>query len=326
MRRLRFFSMLVAAVAAHAVAAGAAAEPLHLETTPISLHDEDSSVDRVGSLTFLGGLRLSSSHQQFGGLSGLAVSPNGRRLTFVTDDGSWIRAVPTYDSQGRLIGIASAEIGRLLRPDGQPVRGKREGDAESLSRTRGGFLVSFEHQHRFWLYDGGPNPFLNQPGIIAAPRALGGRARNRGIEAATLLDDGRLFALAENFPRDVPHVMGWVRERERWRALTYERTALFHPAGAATLPDGDVLILERRFTYVGGFASRLVRVPLASLQSAEPISGRELARLEPPLVEENFEGMDVRRDAAGRTLVYLISDDNFFPLQRTLLLLFAIRP
>ena len=51
---------------------------------------------------------------------------------------------------------------------------------------------------------------------------------------------------------------------------------------------------------------------------------RELARLQPPFIEENFEGLDVRRDRKGRTLVYVISDDNFFSLQKTILLLFAL--
>jgi len=32
----------------------------------------------------------------------------------------------------------------------------------------------------------------------------------------------------------------------------------------------------------------------------------------------------VRRDGSGRTVVYIISDDNFNPLQRNLLLMFEL--
>ena len=39
---------------------------------------------------------------------------------------------------------------------------------------------------------------------------------------------------------------------------------------------------------------------------------------------DNFEGLALRRDRAGRTLLYLVSDDNFVPLQRTLLLQFRL--
>jgi hypothetical protein len=320
------YGSVVALVSGIFFSAVSSAEPLLIRTTPVPLHDEDESIDRVGGLTYLGGLHLASPDQRFGGLSGLAVSPDGQRLSFVTDAGSWIQASPRYDAQGRLVGIISAEIGALLDPKGQPVRRKRDADAESLVRTTNGFLVAFEHKHRFWRFRGQPNPFLNRPTEIALPRALDHGARNRGIEAAALLGDGRLFALSENFPKNAPYVKGWYRELGKWHELTYERTALFHPTGATVLPDGDLLVLERRFTFVGGFATRLVRVPHLSIQRKKMVRGHELARLEPPFVEENFEGVDVWRDNAGQTLVYLVSDNNFFPLQKTILLLFAIRP
>jgi hypothetical protein len=50
----------------------------------------------------------------------------------------------------------------------------------------------------------------------------------------------------------------------------------------------------------------------------------EVARFAPPVQVDNFEGVAVRRDADGRTLVYIVSDDNFNALQRTLLLMFAL--
>ena len=40
---------------------------------------------------------------------------------------------------------------------------------------------------------------------------------------------------------------------------------------------------------------------------------------------DNMEGIAVRRGAKGETLFYLISDDNFSPLQRTLLLMFELK-
>ena len=48
--------------------------------------------------------------------------------------------------------------------------------------------------------------------------------------------------------------------------------------------------------------------------------------LRPPLIFDNFEGIAARSGAGGETLIYLLSDDNFNPLQRTLLLMFALRP
>jgi hypothetical protein len=41
---------------------------------------------------------------------------------------------------------------------------------------------------------------------------------------------------------------------------------------------------------------------------------------------DNMEGLAVHRDAQGRTILTLISDDNYSILQRTLLLEFALEP
>ena len=54
------------------------------------------------------------------------------------------------------------------------------------------------------------------------------------------------------------------------------------------------------------------------------IGDQELAQLVPPLSVDNFEGLAVHPDPAGGWLIYLLSDDNFNPLQRTLLLQFHL--
>jgi hypothetical protein len=54
------------------------------------------------------------------------------------------------------------------------------------------------------------------------------------------------------------------------------------------------------------------------------LSGTTLAVLRPPMTLDNMEGVAARRTAAGETLLYLISDDNFRAGQRTLLLVFAL--
>ena len=78
-----------------------------------------------------------------------------------------------------------------------------------------------------------------------------------------------------------------------------------------------------------------MRLSRADLEGEGPLAPRELVRLEPPLTLDNFEGLDARRDASGRTLLYLVSDDNACGkrqvvvaprvLQRTLLLQFDLQ-
>ena len=51
--------------------------------------------------------------------------------------------------------------------------------------------------------------------------------------------------------------------------------------------------------------------------------GARSRALQPPLTVDNMEALSVTVEN-GRTIVWIASDDNFFPLQRTLLLKFAL--
>ena len=85
-----------------------------------------------------------------------------------------------------------------------------------------------------------------------------------------------------------------------------------------------MLILSRYFKLLGGFKARLERIPARAIEGGAVLKGELLGRFAPPLTVDNFEGVAVTRDADGATLVYILSDDNFHFLQRTLLLLFRL--
>ena len=84
--------------------------------------------------------------------------------------------------------------------------------------------------------------------------------------------------------------------------------------------------LERRVGLLGGWGNRIVHIDAASLKAGAAdggiLEGREIARLNPPVNVDNFEGIDVRRAADGRLMVYILSDNNFLVLQRTLMMMF----
>ena len=313
-----------AMVGALALACGDAfAASTSLSSRPVALDPTDRTVQHVGRLHFLGGLDLRSDEPGFGGISGLSVSADGQ-LTAVTDRGHWFTARIVRDRTGRLVDLADAALGPLLNAEGRPVQGQWR-DAEALERLPGGdWLVSFEQRHRVWRYPletgglkGRPVPFPTPKGIAAAPG-------NGGLEALTPLADGRILMLAESLRRTGGSRAGWLVGEGGVEPLGYRTERDFKPTDAATLPNGDVLILSRYFKLLGGFKARLERIPAAAIKGGAVLKGGLLARFAPPLTVDNYEGVAVARDADGATLVYILSDDNFHFLQRTLLLLFRL--
>jgi hypothetical protein len=69
---------------------------------------------------------------------------------------------------------------------------------------------------------------------------------------------------------------------------------------------------------------RLRRVPLAGLKDGALVDGPVLATADMGYQIDNMEGIGVHRNAQGETILTLVSDDNFSPLQRSLLLQFAL--
>lgn len=300
-------------------------ETLEIAGKRLRLNDEDWSQKTVGKLRWRGGLELSGSHFGFGGLSGLTLSSDGTFLTAVTDKGRWLTAHLQWDS-GQLAGIEAVGFGRLRDGQGRLYQRKRHQDAEALALdSDGALLVAFEQNHRVARYRvlGGPAERLPSDGRIEALRG------NSGIEALVTLGDGRLLALTETpVDEESPDYLAFWLADGRWHPLVLESRPGFRPTGATRLPNGDVLVLTRHFTILGGLRARLLRIAAtdlaAAIETGGRLSGSEVALFEPPLTLDNFEGIAAFRGPADEILVALVSDDNFQPLQRNLLMVFEL--
>ena len=326
-------ALAVAVVFSSLASVPAAAGALALDVVPVPLDDADPSRDRVGALRYLGGLWLRSNDPRFGGLSDLRVSPGGARLFAVSDCGQGFTASLSYDASGRLGGVRDA---RLVALAGRDERGPTLGGSDAESLVVGdGLEVGFEGRRaRILAYRAEP-PFAGPARPLPFPKDVGQCGSNGGIEAMADVGDGRRFVVCEKRRTASSTVPAWVGRGEAWTGRDYTLVfeggwagEPFRPTGAALLPDGDLLVLERRFPPIG---VRLARVPRADLDGTGPLVPHEVARFEAPLTLDNFEGVEARLDASGRTLVYLLSDDNNCAknagapaLQRTLLLMFAL--
>ena len=305
-----------------ALAWAAVARPVTVGVTPIPLQPGESAQVEVGQLEFLAGLHLRSSDSQFGGLSGLVVE--GDRAVMVSDKGRWVLARLRHDVTGRLTGFEDVAIAPLAEPDGRPVADGRV-DAEAVTRLADGrLLVSFERRHRLWAYAPGDDPANARPTPLLVPRDLARADRNGGIEGVVEYAPGHLLALSESLRGEDNDLIGWRMSGRSLVPVRYAADGPYVPTDLARLPNGDLLVLERRFSLLGGGAGQVRLIPRAQLDGPrlQPVP---VARLETPLNVDNFEGLAVA-ERAGETFVYILSDDNFNPLQRTLLLQFRLRP
>ena len=312
----------------------AVAGPLRVDVQSIPLDPGDPSRSQVGPLQFLGGLWLRADDPRFGGLSDLRVSADGEQVVAVSDCGSGLTAHLSYDAAGRLTGLADARLVALTDSAGGALVDD-EVDAESLVAAPGGELeVGFEGRGRIETY--GPG-FAGPARPLAAPAGIAECGSNGGLELMADVGDGRRLVVCEERRSASTSVPAWLGRGDTWDEHAYPLTfdggwagEPFRPTAAARLPNGDLLVLERRFPPL---AARLVRLERSTLSGRGPLAPREIARLEAPMTLDNFEGVEVRQDKAGRTLVYLLSDDNNCAktagatrrnLQRTLLLLFVL--
>lgn len=303
-----------------------AAEPVALKLTPVPLNSEDETQVRIGELEFLAGFVLRSRDVVFGGLSGLTLAEDGRRFVAVSDRGQWLSGRLQLAADGTLTGLAETVLEPLRDPKGRPVRIRDAlHDAEAVERLPdGSLLVSFERRHRLWRYASAADlataraaPFLALDGFKKQPK-------NGGIEALAPLGDGSILMLSEELYVESGDLRGWLWRKGRSLSLRYVTVGPYQPTDIAVLPGGDVLVLERRYSPLGGAGARLVRLAKADIFPGARLKGREIAKLAWPLTVDNFEGLAVAPAPGGGSLVYLLSDDNFNPLQDTLLLQFRL--
>jgi hypothetical protein len=307
----------VAAAGSGCLGPSEAADRPAVHVRPVDLGEEQGGVSEVGRLRFEAGFALTSSDERFGGLSGLWLAQDGEALLAVSDGGTLWRAGLRHDADGRLVELRDWQplaLDRLADDDGD--------DAEELADDgQGGLVVAYEGTHRLRRFD--LDDLAAPPGELPVPQALARQRGNSGMEAVAGLSDGSLLALSEGVRDDAGGMLGWRLGPEGVEPLSYVAARGFVPTGADR-EGGTVYVVERRFSWLGGFGSRIVSLPVAAIGAGAVLEGQELARLERPLVSDNFEAIAARRSPDGRTWLYLLSDDNFNPLQQTLLLQFSL--
>jgi len=288
-----------------------------LDFAPVPLDAGDPVRRRLGALVYLGGWEIVSDSARFGGISALHVE--GGEAIALSDAGTLLRfALPA--------GRGRAPVRLVPLPDGPgPAVRKSNRDTESML-IRGRWLwAGFERHNMIWRYRRADLAATAR----AQPEAMRRWRGNAGPEAMTELPDGRFLVLAEGPDDGRPTSEAVLFDGDpaepgtRAARLRYRRVPGYRVTDAALLPDGRLIFLNRRFAWFEGFSAVVTVAGTEGLAEGATIAGRALATLRAPVSVDNMEALSVTVEN-GRTIVWLASDDNFFPLQRTLLLKFAL--
>ena len=293
--------------------------PVTVTATPVPINDPALEAG-TGRLVYAGGVQIASDFNRLHGLSDLKFD-DAERFWSITDEGLLVRGRVQLDDGGRLVGVEGVEVRPLMDPDGQPLIPKYLADAEGLAlMPNGEILVSFERLHRVWRYDraGGwlgerviPDfPFTENEGMEgiawAADDAFWAAGEDGGLwwcepEACTLHDD-----LSDQRPGDTDL---------RLTSLTQ------------TMP-GERWRYELRRAYIAASNTNIISI---AHREAAPcpdrcIRGGEIpTTFTAPATVDNFEGIAAVRRPDGGVRLYILSDDNFNPNQRMLLMAFDVR-
>jgi hypothetical protein len=106
--------------------------------------------------------------------------------------------------------------------------------------------------------------------------------------------------------------------------FSVRRSENFDVSDAVLLPSGGLLLLERRFSWLGGIAIRIRRIPLASVTPGAVVDGPSIFSADLGNEVDNMEAIDAHVTPEGETVLTLVSDDNFSLIQRNLLLQFTL--
>jgi hypothetical protein len=289
--------------------------------TRVALDPGEPKRAQVGALTFLGGVALSSSDGAFGGFSSISVA--GDRFTLLSDGGSIVRF--RMDANFRMSDPAFGDL-----PGGPGIgwdKSDRDSESMAVDPASGQVWVGFERANQIWRYA----PGLTPPAAMAAPPAMAGWMDNGGAESLVRLHDGRFLVIAETDQRPgsggarnalvfsgdpVAHPNAGFR-------FGYLPPAGYDPSDAVELPDGRVLVLNRQLAVPFRWSAVLTLIDPRGFKPGAIVAGREIARFAAPLTVDNFEGLAVTREG-GVTILWMVSDDNLFVLQRTLLMKFRL--
>nr|WP_249734258.1 esterase-like activity of phytase family protein [Bradyrhizobium sp. sGM-13] len=292
-----------------------------------SFDTRDRSRVRFGELEFRSGLILTSRFRGFGGLSGLRLDSKGERFIAISDKGGWFTGRIVYKGR-EMTGLDDVEASPVLGHDGKPITSRGWYDTEALALDGSLVYVGLERVNQILRFDFSKGFTRAHGELIQLPLGVRKLPYNKGIEALVVVPKGlplagTLIAISERGLDAQGNITAFLIGRTLG-LFSISRSDNFDISDAVLLPSGGLLLLERKFSWLGGVGIRIRRIALASIAPGAVIDGPVIFEADLGSEIDNLEGIDAHVTPEGETVLTLVSDDNFSMIQRNLLLQFAL--
>jgi hypothetical protein len=306
-------------------------EETAVTSRPISSFATDGNQKVFGKLQFVGGLEMNSDSGALGAWSSIRFYPDQIHFIGVLDTGHWITGAIERDARGALSGISQVDITSMLDKNGDDHNQKWKMDSEGVALRGNQILVSFEQRHRVDVYPAGSfatSPPLKSLSILIPPKQL---KTNLGLETLVVSPSngplkGAPLVVAERSLNKQGNHLAAVLEGPQKGIFAVKRNNPFSITDGAFLPDGDLLLLERRFGLADGIGTEIRRIKAQDIKPGATVDGPVIFSAGSGTQIDNMEGMDVIAGPGGDTRIILVSDDNHSLFQRNLMLEFRLLP
>jgi hypothetical protein len=333
-RLLKATLIQAAALSLFLAAAPSVAAPLApSETVPVKSRQIEnfkigSDQKRFGKLEFIGGIEMSSSNALLGAISSIRFRPDRKSFLAIMDTGHWVEGEIRRDQEGKLSGTSDLTVTSMIDANGRSEQVKERMDCEGVALRNGEVLASYEGLHRVDVY---PDPGFAQSGPVATLPLLipvTSLRGNRGLETIAVSPKdsplaGGVTVVSELSFDANGNLLAAVLDGPRKGIFGVVRKGAFAVTDGAFLPNGDLLILERRFSFAEGIGMQIRRIKGDDIKPGAVVDGEILLNADMGYQIDNMEGLDVIVEP-GDTRLILVSDDNHSILERNLMLEFRL--
>ena len=262
------------------------------------------------TLEQVGFLNIDRNEKNYGGFSGLVIQDEGSEALILTDKSFFFVLKLQRNDDDNLMGYSLIRKGRILSSKGEHLNGRNTDSESIVIGENSNYYISFESNHRIMMHTK-----IEGKGVFIPKHPMFRKLSvNKGIEALAIDNEDRLIAIPEKPPLGLSDIPIFRLQNNKWEIIKYLKIMDdFLVTDAEFLPDGLLLILERKFSWTQGFKTRFRLISLNNFDNRKPITVFTSTANQ----FDNLEGMALWKDKKGAIRILTVSDDNFHPLQQS---------